>query len=93
MLLVNLTGLAIVYKLSTQFAYLLFGRLRWKEFTVDIMPRVAFFTNKPQSPSSKDIHRTVAFVAIQMSIYSHVILQMLYRSTTYLWLSTRHFGT
>lgn len=73
MLLVNLTGFTIFNKLSTQFAYLLFGRFRWKEFAFDIVPRTAFFTNKPQSPSSKDVHRTVAFVAVQMSIYSHYI--------------------
>lgn len=90
MLLVNSTGFTIFNKLSTQFAYLLFGRLRWKEFAFDIVPRTAFFTNKPQSPSSKDVHRTVAFVAVQMSIYSHLILQMLYQSTTYLWLSICH---
>lgn len=73
MLLVNLTGLTIVYELSAQFADLLFGRLHWKEFALDVMPRTAFFTNKPQSPSSKDVHRTVAFVAVQMGIYSHYI--------------------
>ena len=73
MLLVNLTGFTIVYELSTQFAHLLFGRLRWKEFAFDVVPRTAFFTNKPQSPSSKYVHRTVAFVAVQMSIYTHYI--------------------
>lgn len=73
MLLVNLTGFTIVYELSAQFAHLLFGWLRWKEFAFDIVPRTAFFTNKPQSPSSKDVHRTVAFVTVQVSIYSHYI--------------------
>lgn len=73
MLLVNLTGFTIVYELPTQFAHLLFGRLRRKEFAFDVMPRTAFFTNKPQSPSSRDVHRTVTFVAVQMGIYTHYI--------------------
>lgn len=71
--IVNLTRFTIFDKLSTQFADLLFGRLRWKEFALDVVPGTTFFTNKPQSPSSKDVHRTVAFVAVQMSIYSHYI--------------------
>ena len=74
MLLVNLTGFTIVYELSTQFAHLLFGRLRWKEFALDVMPKWVFVHfNKPQSPSSRNVRRTVTSVAVQMCIYSHYI--------------------
>ena len=73
MLLVNLTGLTVVSELSSQFAQLLFGRFYWKKFAIYIVPGIALFTNKPQRPSSKDVHRTVAFVAVQMSVYTHYI--------------------